>query len=127
MKLEINDKAYTVTEESLRNVLQSMWKEFLTVYESDKIPEFAKVLGMQITRHILKTKEKTMGLAARPPQGADPNLHLASMYMQEIENGLKNAHFIATADESNTVTSLTVKQQSEGTGGGQLASSGDEG
>lgn len=127
MKLEINEKTYTVTEESLRNVLQSMWKDFLTIYEGDKIPEFAKVLMMQVTRHILKNKEKTTGLAARPPKGADPNLHLASMYMQEIENGLKDAHFIATADESNTVTSLTVKQQSKGTSGGQLASSGDEG
>ncbi len=130
MKLMLNGMEYDIPEPLSRALVAQFAAMLLAHYE--KLDSKMQLLFMPVTRGILYKMERAATTeeakkAIRPPKGGDPTLHLAELFLQTIQEGMKHAiASIDTEEDSASVTALNLALASEGPGGGQVVAYGSQ-
>ena len=116
MIITIDGQDYSVSSEQQQNVLRIFYAKALEKYEALEAP--LRLALKPISREILRRLEKKGGKAIRPAPGADPTLHLFSIFLALVTEGLDHATAtIATDGARHAVTALGLSVEDQGSGG----------
>ena len=125
MKIDIDGKEYTITDDVIQSATDLLEKIALLVY--DKMSNPLQMLVVGYARKDLYEREKAQPDKKeyfRPAKREDPTKHLISIMKDDIIEMIKKQEFGVRTNANNEIVSLEFKSAS--TGGGQMVISGNE-
>ena len=133
MKLKINEITYDVPPDYERKLIDQLLDQGMLMY--DEQAAWVRIGAKAITRKKLLEMErqalKEVGEEAaqrfKPPHGADPNLFLAGIYIDLLEEMLAHVELTIEIDDiSHTAAAFNVAIPSKGLAWGQVDTPGYE-
>ena len=124
MKIDIDGKEYTITDDVIQSGIDLFEKVALLFY--DKMSSPLQMLLVGYARKDLYEREKAQPdkkEVFRPAKREDPTKHLISIIKEEIIEMIKKQDFGVRTNANNEIVSLEFKSAS--TGGGQMVVGGD--
>ena len=125
MKINIDGKEYTITDDVIKSAINLLEKIALLFYDQMSTP--TQMLVVAYARKDLYDREKAepdKKEKFRPEKREDPTKRLMSIMADEIVDMIKRQEFGVRTNANNEIISLEFKSASQG--GGPLAIGGNE-
>ena len=126
MKILIDGREYTLTDQSIAAILASI--ENFVAQHYEKLPNTTKLASMATVRAILayaesRENDPVKRKEMRPVKGTDPTMHLIGMLLKALGEVLPRVECEISA-ENNNISNFSFKHA--GKGGGSLSNDGNK-